>query len=120
MRQIVDPVGDAQSFLRVCGQDSSCTTGSQQVNDLIDMIQQHYRDEPWKERAACIGLDSSFFFPELKGQHPEGQRICRGCPVRDECLDYAVRSGEHYGCWGGVTERNVQRMVGDFHRGVVA
>lgn len=30
---------------------------------------------------------------------------CRRCPVRAECLAYAVAAGERWGCWGGVSER---------------
>ena len=30
-------------------------------------------------------------------------RICDGCPVRQQCLDFAMRSGEKDGIWGGTT-----------------
>jgi WhiB family redox-sensing transcriptional regulator len=32
------------------------------------------------------------------------KRICIGCPVRQECLDYALVSNQRFGIWGGLTE----------------
>jgi WhiB family redox-sensing transcriptional regulator len=29
--------------------------------------------------------------------------VCESCPVRAECLNHAVRAGERYGVWGGLT-----------------
>lgn len=66
-------------------------------------------DESWKKDAACRGLgprrrgDPDPFFPE-KGQVAlanEGRKICFGCPVRRECLEYKEATGSNYGTWGG-------------------
>ena len=42
-----------------------------------------------------------------RGQSAEHARqICASCPVRELCLDYALRHGIVHGIWGGLTERN--------------
>lgn len=56
--------------------------------------------DPWKREAKCAnsGVD---FFPKL---------VCVGCPVRTECLDYALENGEKFGVWGGYSERERRPM----------
>lgn len=63
------------------------------------------RDTAWKDRAACQGLPDHFFFPPPKIRiSPEIRRICGGCPVRTDCLAYALNNSEDDGIWGGLTE----------------
>ena len=64
----------------------------------------------WQERAACYGLDPEVFFPEKGGSSREAKRICAECPVRIECLNYALRRDERYGVWGGMSERERRRL----------
>jgi WhiB family redox-sensing transcriptional regulator len=53
--------------------------------------------------AACKGKDPAPWFP-LTGQSPnEGKALCRACPARARCLDWALTKGEQSGTWGGVT-----------------
>ena len=40
----------------------------------------------------------------------EAKRICADCPVRIECLNYALRRDERYGVWGGMSERERRRL----------
>src|SRR5690606_16852005 len=49
----------------------------------------------WRNRAACLGVDSDLFFPP-PGPYgaEEAKAICRDCPVRAECLDYAVTTAQ--------------------------
>ena len=56
---------------------------------------------PWQERARCREHDPEIFFPEKGGSSREAKRICAECPVRIECLNYALRRDERYGVWGG-------------------
>jgi WhiB family redox-sensing transcriptional regulator len=37
------------------------------------------------------------------------------CPVRADCLDYALRNGEYNGVWGGESERSRRRMRRALH-----
>lgn len=62
----------------------------------------------WTERAACRGLDPELFFPigtvgPALEEVSEAKAVCRRCPVRSECLDWALRMGEAHGIWGGTT-----------------
>ncbi|MFB4280805.1 WhiB family transcriptional regulator [Nonomuraea sp. MTCD27] len=65
----------------------------------------------WQEDAACRGEDLVLFFgPEGERQPQKDMRerraktVCAGCPVRRECLTYALSRPEKYGTWGGLNE----------------
>jgi len=67
---------------------------------------------PWAARARCADADPELFFPPGDGPATEARQICSQCPVRDDCLTYALDAGEQYGIWGGLdpTERrNLRR-----------
>jgi WhiB family redox-sensing transcriptional regulator len=77
-------------------------------------------ENDWRMRSACRGLDPEMFFSpdgfETKQEKDEREEaakaVCATCPVREECLDYALKAGERYGIWGGLTElerRSLQR-----------
>ena len=62
----------------------------------------------WREAGACLSADPDLFFPIATGpaavkQIMMARRICAGCPVRQQCLDFAQRTGEMHGVWGGTT-----------------
>lgn len=65
----------------------------------------------WQAGAACRGTDVNLFFPPDGERTParerretEAKRVCRGCPVRTECLTYALTRPEQTGVWGGLDE----------------
>ncbi len=67
-------------------------------------------DHPnWRDQAACKGL-TDLFFVERGGDLRPAKRICAGCPSRGPCAQYALDNDEHFGCWGGQSER--QRRLG--------
>ena len=66
--------------------------------------------EPWMVDAACTSVDPELFFPTRGESVDEAKAVCRGCPVRGECLEYALGRGEKYGLWGGASERERRRM----------
>ena len=73
-------------------------------------------DQPdWQERALCAQTDPEAFFPEKGGSTREAKRICAGCEVRAECLEYALAFDERFGIWGGLSERERRRLK----RGVI-
>ena len=64
----------------------------------------------WTARAACLDADPNLFFPE-RGQSTEAaMEFCRACPVRRECLDYALAISPTPGIFGGTSERERRRM----------
>jgi WhiB family transcriptional regulator, redox-sensing transcriptional regulator len=67
-------------------------------------------DEQWQERALCAQTDPEAFFPEKGGSTREAKRICLGCEVKDQCLDYALAHDERFGIWGGLSERERRRL----------
>jgi WhiB family redox-sensing transcriptional regulator len=64
----------------------------------------------WHERALCSQTDPEAFFPEKGGSTREAKKICVGCEVRSECLEYALEHDERFGIWGGLSERERRRL----------
>lgn len=64
----------------------------------------------WMDEAACAGIKGGHWFPERGESVNVARQICSGCPVREQCLAYALDHGEHFGIWGGTSERERRRM----------
>lgn len=60
-------------------------------------------DTSWKLAAACRDVDPGLFFPGRGKSATEAKAICNGCPVRAECLSYALDNDEDFGVWGGLS-----------------
>ena len=67
-------------------------------------------NQGWRAQAKCLGADFDLFFPERGKSTREAKAVCRACPVREECLDFAMRNGERFGIWGGLSERERRRL----------
>lgn len=65
------------------------------------------KPEPWMDEGACVepGVDPDAFFPERGASSREAKDICHECPVREQCLEYALTNNETFGIWGGLSER---------------
>ena len=76
-------------------------------------------DGSWMERGNCSGMGHErrqIFFMDEAGDRvqarlatEEAKLVCLDCPVKQECLDYAIQ-GNMYGVWGGLTKRERQRL----------
>ena len=64
----------------------------------------------WTAEAACRGTDTEIFYPVTADEEAEALSICATCPVRAQCLDYAIRNREAYGVWGGMTPEQRRRI----------
>ena len=64
----------------------------------------------WQERALCAQTDPEAFFPEKGGSTREAKKVCVGCDVRPECLEYALANDERFGIWGGLSERERRKL----------
>ena len=65
----------------------------------------------WEDRAACRGAEADAFFAHGGVQEHRAKAVCRECPVRWECLAYALRHGVEHGVWGGLTDRERRRLL---------
>lgn len=63
----------------------------------------------WIHLGACQGHDAALFFPERESAAP-AKAICKSCAVQQECLEYALRTAQKFGIWGGRSERERRRM----------
>lgn len=75
------------------------------------LAEEHAAESSWREHAACKGVDPELFYPERGSQGwKEAKAICRACPVRIACLEYAIVTAERHGVWGGLTELERKRV----------
>lgn len=67
--------------------------------------------DTWRLDAACRDMGPAVFYPrgrDWDAQVADARRVCRSCPVREQCGDHADTVGETHGIWGG-EERDVFR-----------
>lgn len=64
----------------------------------------------WEDLANCLGVDPDLFFPERGSSTSDAKAVCRACVVRVDCLEFALRNGEKFGIWGGMSERERRRV----------
>lgn len=75
----------------------------------------------WVLEAACRGTDIDVFFPDGRSTAAAtkiAKQICASCPVRMECLSYAIEAesgtyqGHRHGIYGGLTPQERASMDG--------
>lgn len=64
----------------------------------------------WQGKANCMGTDPDLFFPERGESADKAKEVCRGCVVREDCLEYALANGEKFGIWGGMARNERNRI----------
>ncbi len=69
----------------------------------------------WRHRGACRDSDPDLFFPigasgDAIGHAAAAKAVCRQCPVRADCLEFAMTSNQDSGVWGGATEDERRKM----------
>ena len=68
-----------------------------------------WNDGTWRLDAACAHMDTLIFFPigetgPVTQQVELARKICASCPVREQCLEFAIATIQNDGIWGGTTE----------------
>ena len=63
----------------------------------------------WSNRAACLGAEPELFFPIGTGgaaldEVGAAKAVCSTCAVLSDCRDYALRTRQPFGVWGGLDE----------------
>ncbi|MEU0335198.1 WhiB family transcriptional regulator [Streptomyces sp. NPDC006193] len=71
--------------------------------------------ENWRDHAACRHEDPDLFFPigttgPAQVQAQQAKAVCHRCPVRKQCLDWALDTAQSIGVWGGTTEVERQAL----------
>ena len=72
-------------------------------------------NEGWRNQAACRDSDAELFFPAgstgaALGQIHVAKSVCRSCPVRGPCLQFALETNQEAGIWGGTDEDERRRL----------
>ncbi|MDX3308832.1 WhiB family transcriptional regulator [Streptomyces sp. NPDC054884] len=65
--------------------------------------------DDWRQHAACRREDPDLFFPigtsgPALMQEEQAKTVCRRCPVREACLEWAMETDQTLGVWGGTSE----------------
>jgi len=60
----------------------------------------------WDADAACQSVEPDVFFPDTPTRRTiaAAKAVCRGCPVRAQCLEFALETRLDHGVWGGLTD----------------
>lgn len=53
--------------------------------------------------ALCKEQDPGLWFPRPGGSMDKAKAVCRTCPARMPCLNWAIEADERDGVWGGTT-----------------
>jgi WhiB family redox-sensing transcriptional regulator len=67
--------------------------------------------DAWALYAKCADIPRATFFPDDSVGVKVAKRICASCPVRVQCLQYALANGIEHGVWGGASEQERRRML---------
>ena len=109
----VDETHDGLSLVDLGGADRAVPPGPVGLGlptVRTPMTPEELQQASWQDRALCSQTDPEAFFPEKGGSTREAKRVCLGCEVRRECLEYALTHDERFGIWGGLSERERRRV----------
>lgn len=62
----------------------------------------NFASRPWATEAACKGMDPDLFHPVEADRTGPARAVCACCPVKPECLEFALATRQEYGVWGGL------------------
>lgn len=83
----------------------------QDFTDSIAILAAPITEErPWMVFRACRDAEADLFFASTKEDQRQALAICASCPVRVDCLEYALEARERFGIWGGMTEKQRRRL----------
>ena len=76
-------------------------------------------DYSWRNQAVCRDTDPELFFPigttgQALLQIDRAKEVCCECPVKVNCLDFAIATNQDSGVWGGTSEeerRDIRRQI---------
>jgi WhiB family transcriptional regulator, redox-sensing transcriptional regulator len=81
-------------------------------------------NQDWRDSAACRNKDPDDFFPPGHEDSPgyvrqaeKAIKVCTGCTVRPECLDFALAAHRQWGIWGGTSDPERRAVLPALTRG---
>ena len=77
---------------------------------MTDLPALSFDHAAWMQRGACRGNGPDTFFPTGRADAAVAKLICADCPVKTECLNYAMRNGDIVGIWGGTSEKQRRQL----------
>lgn len=101
---ITETISDTVGSARIPAPRGGACATSTPVRAPIDV-----RDD-WTRFAACRNTDPDQLFVSGAAQH-EAKAVCKGCPVRAQCLADALDNRVEIGVWGGMTERERRALL---------
>lgn len=72
-------------------------------------------DYTWRNQATCRDTDPELFFPvgttgQALLQIAKAKSVCCECPVKVECLEFALETNQDTGIWGGTSEEERRQI----------
>ena len=72
-------------------------------------------DVSWRKNASCCDTDPDLFFPvgttgQAIDQIDQAKTVCMGCPSQLPCLEFALRTNQDTGIWGGTSEEERRHL----------
>ena len=69
----------------------------------------------WRQHAICRDTDPDLFFPvgttgQVLIQIDRAREVCNECPVKPDCLEFALETNQDSGIWGGTSEEERRTM----------
>jgi WhiB family redox-sensing transcriptional regulator len=70
----------------------------------------------WRDEASCRHAAPELFFPAgttgpALSEIEEAKKVCAVCPVQPQCLEFALRTRQEFGIWGGTTEEERRLLL---------
>jgi WhiB family redox-sensing transcriptional regulator len=89
------------------GYEAGCSPDEVDIRDVV---------VDWQQDAACVHHREVDFFPARGESVRDAKAVCACCPVRVQCLDFALRLKVAHGVWGGLSERERRSLRRERHR----
>ncbi|EST32080.1 WhiB family transcriptional regulator [Streptomyces niveus] len=80
------------------------------MNTITSITGRTWQELAWQENALCAQTGPEFFFPAPGSSTREAKQLCGACEGRRECLEYALDNDERFGVWGGLSEKERERL----------
>jgi hypothetical protein len=79
-------------------------------DDIPSSLEDWLARPSWHARGACRGAGTEAFIRGPKDNYEAARAVCAVCPVRRECLAYALADRDLTGCWGGTTDAEPREL----------